>query len=209
MPGCYYYGTISDHTEILRFLFERDECEIYESYSEYERPLRRFRSIEAILLEFEDQKKHGKENQVVSLRLYVKKAGPGFAPMRVSLDPEKCGGASYRYAASGWGLVQFHLSDSKTDLESSHTNHNSLNRANKWSPTYPDLGSPSEWDFRMINRFSQGLIRQIKKRAVASLESRAVLSGALNLWQHGYKLLPFDPQNDKITVRREIDCSRD
>jgi hypothetical protein len=105
MPNCDYYATIEDHREVLDFLFEDGACDIFELSSDFEQPLRKFEAPEAILGEFRRVYPNGQNWDTVYLQLYVKGAGPAFKPRRVRLDPAKCNGSTYRYAAEGLGLV--------------------------------------------------------------------------------------------------------
>jgi len=89
-------------------------------------------------------------------------------------------------------LVQLYLSAPRADrLESSHTNHNSKTRAERWEPIYADQAGTNAWDFARISAFSSRLNRQIRKRGVAKVGSRAVLPGALKLWESGMTLAPY------------------
>jgi hypothetical protein len=114
----------------------------------------------------------------------------------VELDPAACGGATFRYNADGWGLVQLYLGtlpEGDTRLEDSHTNHNTLKRAQTWSGTVPELGDVDAWAFSKITSFSSRLNREIRKRGVAKAGSRVVLPGALKLWDIGVALGPYKP----------------
>ena len=192
MPNCDFYAVPSDHAPLLDWLFAERTCEVYELGSEFERPLRRFESPADVLQLFD-------QRVTVLLQLYVIGAGPPFVPKRINLNPEACGGATFRYAAEGWGLVQLYLESPKEDrLEVSHTNHNSAKRATSWAPIIKDLASPDAWDFRKITSFSSRLNRAIKEQGVAKIGSRAILPGALRLWESGISLGPYKPgEHDK------------
>lgn len=111
--------------------------------------------------------------------LYVIGAGPQFTPRKIVLDPAKCNGATFRYGAEGWGLVQLYLSGPTTNgLQLSHTNHNTQKRAEAWQLTIPELGPVEAWDFKKITAFSSRLNREIRKRSVTKLGSYPVLPGA-------------------------------
>jgi hypothetical protein len=135
----------------------------------------------------------------LALRRAVIGASPRFAPRKIALDPKACDGATFRFEAEGWGLVQLYLQTQKSSrLESSHTNHNSLKRAETWAVTTKDVDAPARWDFARITAFSSRLNRQIRKRAVAKLGSRPVLAGALALWDAGVTLVPYAPGEASI-----------
>jgi len=202
MPNCDWYGTLSDHKPILEFLFNEKECEIYESYSQFEKPLKMFLKKEEILKEFSRTYKNGKKINAVNLELYVLGSGPKLVSRKIKLDPKSCNGAKYRYSVEGWGLVQFHLSQTtESRLNDSHTNHNSKKRAEKWALTFPEMDAPSYWNFDMINKFSLKLNRQIRKNYTGKITSRVVLSGAFKLWENGVSLFPFKKGTHEIKIR--------
>jgi hypothetical protein len=202
MPNCDFYGTPEDHEELLSWLFSEATCHVFESYSAFEQPLSRFESPQDVLQQFDRRYTNGEKWSVVYLQLYVIGAGPQFTPQRVKLDPKDCNGASFRYAAEGWGLVQLYLTSAKADgLENSHTNHNSRKRAEAWAPTYRDLADhPSAWDFDRITSFSSRLNRQIRKMGVGNVASRPVLPGAMKVWQSGLSLWPYKPGQDTMKL---------
>ena len=154
-----------------------------------------------MLDQFQRTYANGKPWHSVDLQLYGKDAAPRFKPIRVILDPKACNGATFRYSAEGWGLVQLYLSTTDgTTLRDSHTNHNTLNRAAKWAGSHVSIDPPSAWDFAKITAFSSRLNRQIRKAKVAKLKSRVVLPGGLKAWDQGYILSPYDPI--KVDIER-------
>lgn len=201
MPNCDFYATLEDHEPLLAWLFAEGTCEVYELSSDFEQPLRRFTSPAEVLSQFDRRYANAKPWHSVYLQLYVPGAGPPFVPRRVSLDPAACDGATYRYRAEGWGLVQLYLSVSDgASLASSHTNHNSQLRAQKWAPVCDDEPGPDAWDFARITSFSSRLNRQIRKAGVAKIESRVVLPGALKLWNSRVSLAPYQPGKHSLQL---------
>ncbi len=201
MPNCDFYATPEDHEPLLSWLFADATCHVYELASEFEKPLKRFKSAVDVMNQFERRYPNG-ETWQVHLNLYVLGAGPAFEPRRVALDPSACGGATFRYAAEGWGLIQLYLSAPKADrLENSHTNHNSKTRAELWEPIRGVEPGSTAWDFARITAFSSRLNRQIRKRGVAKLGSRTVLAGALKLWESGVSLAPYVPGQHVLRLR--------
>ena len=196
MPNCDFYATTEDHEGLLSWLFAEDTCDVYELASDFEQPLKCFRSAAEVLAQFERSYSDGRKWRAVHLQLYVRGAGPAFVPRRVALNPKDCGGATFRYNADGWGLVQLYLGSAFTGdarLENSHTNHNSVKRAQTWSHTVTDQGSVEAWDFSRITSFSSRLNREIRKRSAARIGSRTVLPGALKLWNTGVAMGPYKP----------------
>jgi len=194
MPHCRYFGLPADHREVLDWLFIRAACQVYESASEYEKPLRRFCDPDEVLAQFNCRHLSHEPQPSVHLMLYVNDSGPAFTPKRVALVPRSCGGATFRFVAEGWGLISLELSNAADGrLRESWTNHNSRKRAEAWSRSLPDLGEASSWDFETISRFSACLNRHIRGRGVARLGSAVILAGALNAWEAGVVLHPLLP----------------
>lgn len=200
MPNCDFYAAASDHRELLTWLFNERTCHVYEFGSDYEKPLQRFESADSVMEEFGRPHLRAEKQVTVLLQLYVLGAGPPFSPRRVSLNPDLCDGARFRFAAEGWGLVQLYLTSlNKNQLGNSHTNHFSSKKAEVWAPVRPEVENPAVWDFKRINSFSSRLNREIRKRAVAKIGSRSVLAGAASLWESGIPLSPYKPgQHDRL-----------
>jgi len=194
MPNCDFYGTREDHELLLNWLFAEGSCRVFELASEFEEPLKEFKTAKEILSQFERTYNTGEKWHTVHLQLYVIGASPRFVPRRVQLNPEKCEGATFRYAAEGWGLVQLYLGAvTAHGLKNSHSNHNSQKRAVALASTFNDTQDVDSWDFKKISSFSSRLNRQIKKFSVAKRGSNAILPSALKVWLEGTALLPnFD-----------------
>lgn len=199
MPNCDFYATPADHSELLSWLFSERSCEVYELASEVETPLKRFESAEEVTDEFKRSYGNGKPRTDVYLQIYVLGAGPPFVPQRTILDPAKCDGATYRFGAEGWGLVQLYLSaPSDGRLSCSHTNHNTRKRAETWERSGGSLGPVAAWDFDRITSFSSRFNRYVKRSALAAIGSRAVLPHALEASMSGLKLDPYDAKDLRL-----------
>lgn len=204
MPNCDFYAIPEDHERLLHWLFGEGACRVFELSSDFEQPLKEFRSVGDVLSQFDRTYSTGKKWATVHLQLYVLGACPPFVPRRVQLNPNACDGATFRYAADGWGLVQLYLAAANSrGLDNSHTNHGSQKRAEAWAPIIPAMQDVDLWDFKKINSFSSRLNRQIKKLSVAKIGSRPILSGALKLWQEGVSLLPYHHDNSKVILHAD------
>jgi hypothetical protein len=204
MPNCDYYATPEDHGELLTWLFSEATCHVYELSSDFEKELKRFYSASEVLAQFERRYINGERWKSVDLQVYVIGASPPFSPRKVSLDPKSCGGATYRYAAEGWGLIQLYLERPTTGgLDSSHTNHFTQKRAEALATTMEARAEVAAWDFKAVTAFSSRLNRKIKALSVGKLGSRPVLSGALSVWQSGAPLLPYDNTSHSVVLRAD------
>lgn len=186
MPNCDFYAAGTDHQTVLDFLLKHGECDIYELGSRFEQPLRQFRHLSEFEEHFAITDWRIGSTVTILLQLYPHGAGGRFIARRVTLSPESCNGATFRYSAEGWGLIQLYLEPPREgDLHNSHTNHNSAKRAAAWSDTVNYLGSPSDWDWARVSSFSGRLNRFIRSLAVAKQRALSILPHAAALRSEG------------------------
>lgn len=201
MPNCDFYATTQDHAQVLDWLFAEGTCKVFESYSQVEMQLKELHSTQEVLAEFDQVHADGAPTTTVHLKLFVVGAGPSFVPRRIQLNPKHCNGATFRYAADGFGLIQFYLSRTgPKGLENSHINHCTAARAGNCTASAPAPPFADEWDFKKITSFSTRLNRQIRNLGVAKIGSCPVLPGALDLWNEGVFLLPFRQQDNQLIL---------
>lgn len=84
---------------------------------------------------------------------------------RIMLDPSKCDGYTYRHQAQGWGLIWVYLKLSPSGGLESFISANSEKRAIAWALTYPDMESPSTWQWPSVARHLRRLRRALKLAA--------------------------------------------
>lgn len=115
----------------------------------------------------------------IHLMIHAERAGGAIVERRITYKPGAVKGATHRFDAGGWGLIQLYFGTMrKGRLTPSHTNHNTESRALAWSDTEHDLGPVSAWDFAEVTRASARLNRFIRKIAPRKLGSRPVLRAA-------------------------------
>src|SRR6266404_331295 len=127
MPHLAFFATLDDMIPIVRFVL--GECQVFESDSLPDSPLRQFTTH----LEVRDAVDKG---GVVSwgLMLYAPSMGGAFYIERFELRPGALPGKSWREKISGWGMIQLRFSFVRAGkLGPSFTNHNSENRARRWA----------------------------------------------------------------------------
>jgi hypothetical protein len=177
VPNCDFLATKSDIEAVLGYVFASCEFTVYEAYSEPEAELRTFGNAAELAKLYPLGLCQGTAPSVL-LHLVAKNSG-AVTVERFALEPIKCNGKTYRYRSSGWGLIQLHLGGiGPKGLVPSHTNHNSQARALKWAPTYPELPSPSTWNWQAVQAASSKLNRFIRKQAVSKEGNRLVLPEA-------------------------------
>lgn len=178
MPNCDFYALKEDLRPVLDFVFEASGCRVFEHYSPFDSPLAEFHTIAEIEARYPLGICMGTAPSVL-LQLLPASAGR-LVMERIALDPAKCGGATFRYVASGWGMIQLQLGGmSSQRIVMSHTNHNSKRRARAWEPTCADaLGPVSDWDWTLVERTSRRINAQIRKLASEKIGSRPILPAA-------------------------------
>ncbi|MCG6142730.1 hypothetical protein [Leptospira mtsangambouensis] len=181
MPNCDFYANSTDFQLIINFILKDLECKIYESYSDYEKPISEFHSFEELNDKYSILKNEMKNN--VYLQIYNPKASKNLKFRKIELDPNKCDGFKFRYSCDGWGLIQLYLGKLENNiLKNSHTNHNSEKRASKWENIHENsLGKIHEWDWKIVNSTSRKLNRFIKNQSKDKINSRYILPEAFKL----------------------------
>lgn len=174
MPNCDFYALDGDFALVLDFVFRQDEWELHELSSEHDHSVRVFRSTRDVLAGC------ALGRGLCCFQLYSPEMAGRPIHRRIDLKPGAVPGATHRFSTEGWGLVQLYFGFMRpgAGLTHSHTNHNSLVRAEAWSPHRSELGSPDEWDWAGVARVSGRLVRFIRKQGVAKFGPRPVLPGA-------------------------------
>lgn len=181
MPNLDFYASGQDHRDILDFVFASGECRVFELTSKPDRTIVEFSQLDQVF-------SHYAQGESLLLQLLPLQS-QGTAVFREHpLNAGALGSATFRFVCEGWGLIQLYLeSPRQNQLRPSHTNHNSLARALRWAPTYPELGDPTLWQWPEVLRFSRRLLRGISKLAVNKQGSRPILKHAQ---LSGAQLLP-------------------
>ncbi|MCV7168432.1 hypothetical protein H7I41_00700 [Mycobacterium manitobense] len=159
MPHLRFYAVDDDHRAVLDAVFGQGDFAVYDMHAEPGRPIGRYRAADEVPMA-----QHG-----THLMLHVVSAG----------GEPILGGK----VIGGWGLVQlsFGAFFRQRELRWSFTNHNTVKTAMKWVATYPDSGSPHDWDFDEVNRASARLNRKIRKLGVDAIGPHPVLPAAAAL----------------------------
>ena len=181
MPNLDFYASGQDHRDILDLVFTRGEFRVFELTSKPDQEIVEFSQADQVF-------SHYARGESLLLQLLPIQSQGTAVFRRYSLNAGALGSATFRYVCEGWGLIQLYLeSPRQNQLRPSHTNHNSLARALRWAPTYPEWGDPNLWQWPEVLRSSRRLLRGISKLAVSKRGSRPILEHAQ---LSGAKLLP-------------------
>jgi hypothetical protein len=140
-------------------------ADVYEAYSEPERKLRSFPTLDSLLQYVDAKQKAGERH--VALSAYFRDTKGDVQTRRISLRPEKSGGATWREAVNGWGLVQVQFKFLQDDLVECRIAANSEKRAAAWAASNPAMDAPELWDWKLVDKHTSRLIRVLRKGAAA------------------------------------------
>ena len=182
-----YYATDEDNIELLHWLFEENELQVFESYSEYDQTLRRFSSAQETIAGLR-LGQPGRRRGHALLSLWAPATNGELHIRRIDL---KLPGHTFREQVQGWGLLSLQLGGLTPDgLQPSHVAVNSEKRALKWESTYPELGPVEQWDWRAVTKVSRRITGWIRRQAVEKEGPRPILLGAQAARQAGVRLEP-------------------
>jgi hypothetical protein len=187
VPNCNFYAIGNDYKEILEFVFSDLECRVFQDYSEYDSELIEFGSADEVYKYYDLAKFDNGRSQMANIILWPTEASDKFKVTKIVLKPDKCKGATYRYQANGWGLIQIQLKGTnKLGLQYSHTNHNTEKRALAWEEIDRDkLGSVKDWDFSVTASVSRKINSFVKKHSVKKVGPMPVMVCASKVWLAG------------------------
>jgi len=175
-----FFATTKDCLAVLDFLFASTDCCLYELYSEYEKPIRKYSELSEVQQAF----RPGREPESV-LPTHLSPWSPSaFSdPIieRIALRPEKCQGHTFRYVFRGPGSVVFHFGGTtKNEIAYSEYSH--------FEETSPVSQDGVNWP--IFKKLSGKIQYHIRGRlAVAKLPGIFVLPDALEHAKRGALLV--------------------
>lgn len=153
---------ISKIGDIFDSIFKEDVV-IYESDSAFDSDLLHFEDIQSLKKHFDAAVVNGSFSS--NYALYYPKANGYFHKKKVRLNPESCDGATYRYTASGWGVIHVQISLRDKPVVEVRVAVNSAKRAANWSATYSELKDPELWDWKYVEKQTRRIIKVLKQCA--------------------------------------------
>lgn len=134
-----------------------------EAYSDFGEDLQRVGSPQDLLSYV--AAKRAVQGNLVYLSVWYPEMLGSMEVTHIALNPAKCNGHSFRYSTGGWGVISVQLRLIGGESIQSCISANSQARAEKWAPTYPELGSPSLWAWLEVARHTRRLNRVLRKAA--------------------------------------------
>lgn len=179
MPSCLFHATPTDHLDLLTWLFEAQGCEVHELSSAVGQDLVRFTCAADVLSCLEGQASGQRGGGMLHLQLWVPGSGPALTPRRIELKARHGQGASHRYMAAGWGLVQLYLcSPGGGVLGASHIGALTTAGAKARAITPEQRQELARWDLSVSAALCARVIRKVRASAVSMVAGRPVLAGA-------------------------------
>jgi hypothetical protein len=152
--------SMEDVSKLLEHVFAISAVDVYTSDSEYGRRTERFDSARDCQTYLQARIEHG--SKLVAFAVHYPEAGGYVQDRRVSLNPEKCDGHSFRYSVGGWGVIHIQLHVGAVNEIRCHVTVNSEKRARAWFGTYPELRDPDLWNWKLVEKRARRLQRRLK-----------------------------------------------
>ena len=141
-----------------------DAIGIFETYSEFEKPTRRFHAVQEFLEHIAESRTRGAK--YFDVVVHYEGSGGSVATRRFDLNPERCGGARWREKTEGWGLVSFQLTYDSGGIVKGRIVANSEKRAKAWEETLKArLGPVAAWNWPVVERHCRRLVRRLRRDA--------------------------------------------
>ena len=153
---------VTDLGVIVTSIFQETAI-AYEDYSSFDSVLKKYKSAESVQGAIEQAILNNASS--INFAIYYPDSKGYFLEEKKSLDPEKCNGASFRYVASGWGLIHLQIDLRNKPLANVRVTVNSEKRAHAWASSHPKYQDPSEWDWKYVESQARRLIRVLRKCA--------------------------------------------
>ena len=150
-------------TELAEFVFESGAPVVFHAYSGFGQPLRSFRSPSGLIADIEAAFATGQKS--VHFALHYPETKGHVVERKISLDPKKCDGHTWRYTVEGWGLIRIQGDLRGAPAIECHVAVNSQKRAEALAGTYPDSPDPRLLDWKVIQHHARRIIRKMKKIA--------------------------------------------
>lgn len=137
-------------------IFEQAPATVIEAYSEPGAELRTFPTTDSLATYFESRR--GSPGGSAHVGVHFTDMAGAVLRTRITLVPGAADGADHRFKAEGWGLIWLHL-DVIGSRIGSRVSANTEKRAHRWAGTYPELGSPADWNWPAVQRHLRRLRR--------------------------------------------------
>jgi hypothetical protein len=181
-----FYANRADKLKILEFIFRETDLHIYDLGSRYGQEIYEYKSIDEILSKFDlEINEFG-----TTFQLWTPRHKGKLIFKKITLDPKRCNGHTFRYLTEGWGLIQLYFGGlENNELKHSHIGHFNEKNALNWGENLKENGLVSSWDWPQIQATSRKLTYQIhSKLTTRKMGSFDILHGADQFAKQGILL---------------------
>jgi len=192
MANLDFYAVKGDLQKLLGFLYDETDVVLFESYSEFDQQIRRFKSLQEIESVFEiGQTPKGQ----ICFQLWSASVTREPEPRKIDL---KMKDYSFRYSVEGAGLIQLYLGGIKDDVIG-ETHYGHWNQAGAEARSVLPTG---DCDWEALKKLSGKIQRFIRSIAVGKINSLVILPAAFSDIQNGKQIRfankVFGPQSAEI-----------
>jgi len=147
--------------EVAESVFASGSPVVKQSSSDFDTPTKSFPSFDDLRddLRFTPGQKLGFR----CYSIYYPDAKGVVSERRIDLKPGAVPGHTHRFSQQGWGLIQLQCNFRNYPLIECRVAVNSDTRAQNWSATYPEMGSPELWNWDEVKRHAGRLTRLLRK----------------------------------------------
>ena len=179
-----FYATKEDKILILDFIFSETKYHIIDHYSEMGEELCQYKSTKEILEKF-DLENGGQYS--VCFSLWNPLDGTKDIIRKIDLNPQKCGGHTFRYSSDGWGTQKLYFGGIQNEILNISTFYGS----NEKGAIERDLMNPESeriahnLDWKLISSEQRKLKNFIEKKLSAEFKVKNyyILKNAYNSYQ--------------------------
>lgn len=155
--------TRSRLSELTQAIFAVERPEVYEAYSAYGREPQRFASAEQLDALILGGRPDGGAR--LDFAIWYPSCGGRVEMERIRLDPESCGGNTFRYSIGGWGIFRLQFDFARDPLVECRVAVNSHKRAATWEAHYPEWLSVGTWNWPVVEKHERRLLRKLRSLA--------------------------------------------
>jgi hypothetical protein len=183
VPTIGFFGAQADLVALTNWLLADEGLHACEAYSAFDSVLRHFRTCAEVAAAFDIGDDRLGTGTAIYLALWKPQELPAPRPERITLKPGACGGATFRFQATGNGLIYLQLGGvNGRVITQSHIAQNSEARAETWG-----VADGVDWERarKLWGRIQYHLRRRV---SVASAGGSPILAQAHSLAEQGYEL---------------------
>ena len=197
MANLDFYAVKGDLQKLLGFIYDETDVVCFESYSEFDRPIRCFKSLQEIESAFEIGTTPKGQ---ICFQLWSASVTKEPEPRKINL---KMKGRSFRYAVEGAGLIQLYLGGVKDNVIG-ETHYGHWNQAGAEAKcVLPTI----DCDWEALKKISGKIQRYIRGVAVGKVSGRVILPEAFSEVQNGKQIrfanLVFGAQSNEIVSMKK------